>query len=119
MKSVGSAVVTPERWSLGAEGAFSPPIARSIVTEASRPCLPRHVRLRFDPVRGKYVVLAPERLLWPDAVSVAILKLCDGRRDLASIADRLAREYAAPRETVVTDLLEFVQEWSDNLLLKI
>ena len=96
-----------------------PPIARSIVTETSRPCLPRHVRLRFDPVRGKYVVLAPERLFWPDTVSVAILKLCDGRRDLASIADRLAREYAAPRETVIADLLEFVQEWSDNLLLKI
>jgi pyrroloquinoline quinone biosynthesis protein D len=96
-----------------------PPGSRAIVTEESRPHLPRHVRLRFDPVREKYVVLAPEKLFWPNAVSVAILRLCDGSRDLATIAGLLAQEYDAPRETVITDLLEFVQEWSDNLLLKI
>ncbi len=92
---------------------------RAIATEASRPYLPRHVRLRFDPVREKFVVLAPEKLFWPDEVSVAILKQCDGSRDLAAIAGLLAKEYDAPRETILKDVQEFVQEWSDNLLLKL
>ena len=92
---------------------------RAIAAETSRPYLPRHVRLRFDPVREKYVVLAPEKLFWPDDVSVAILKLCDGSRGVGAIADVLAKEYDAPRGIILEDLLEFVQEWSDNLLLRI
>ena len=92
---------------------------RAIATGESKPCLPRHVRMRFDPVRQKYVVQAPEKLFWPDAISVAILRLCDGTRDVNTIADLLAKEYAAPREVILEDVMEFVQEWSDNLLLKI
>ncbi len=112
------AISTPARKER-ADAAISVASSRAIATEASRPHLPRHVRLRFDPVRERHVVLAPERLLWPDAVSVAILKECDGSRDLAAIADRLAEEYDAPRETILKDVLEFVQEWSDNLLLRL
>lgn len=92
---------------------------RAIATEASRPHLPRHVRLKFDTVRQKYVILAPEKLFWPDEVSVAILDKCDGSRSVAAIAESLANEYSAPRETILKDVLEFVQEWTDNLLLKV
>lgn len=94
------------------------PRERVIVTEATRPALPRHVRLHFDPVRQRDVVLSPEKVFWPDAISVEILKLCDGTRSVGAIADRLAAEYNAPREVILADVMEFVQEWSDNLLLK-
>jgi pyrroloquinoline quinone biosynthesis protein D len=110
---------TPEKWGAGTGAMRRPSSGRAIVTVASRPHLPRHVRLRFDPLRGKYVVLAPEKLVWPDAVSVAILKLCDGSRDVAAIAGLLAAEYGAPRGTILQDIVEFVQEWSDNLLLRL
>src|SRR5262245_56703653 len=92
--------------------------ARVIVAEETRPSMPRHVRLHFDPVRQRDIVLSPEKVFWPDEISVAILKLCDGTRTVGEIADVLAREYNAPREVILADVMEFVQEWSDNLLLK-
>jgi pyrroloquinoline quinone biosynthesis protein D len=91
---------------------------RVIVTEATRPHLPRHVRLHFDPVRERNVVLSPEKVFWPDEISTEILKLCDGSRSVGAIADALAVEYNAPRDVILADVMEFVQEWSDNLLLK-
>ncbi len=92
---------------------------RALVSEAARPALPRHVRLHFDPVRERYVVLSPEKVFWPDEISTEILKLCDGTRSVGAIADTLASEYNAPREIILADVMEFTQEWSDNLLLRI
>jgi pyrroloquinoline quinone biosynthesis protein D len=97
---------------------LSAPRARVIVTEATRPTLPKSVRLHFDPVRQRDVVLSPEKVLWPDEISVAIVRLCDGTRSVGAIADVLAAEYNAPRAVILADVMEFVQEWSDNLLLK-
>ena len=94
------------------------PRERVLVTEAARPHMPRYVRLHFDPVRQRDVVLSPEKVFWPDEVSVVILRLCDGTRSVGEIADTLAVEYNAPREVILADVMEFVQEWTDNLLLK-
>ena len=94
------------------------PRERRIMTEATVPLLPRHVRLHFDPVRQRDVVLSPEKVFWPDEISVQILRLCDGTRSVGGIADTLAVEYNAPRDVILADVMEFVQEWSDNLLLK-
>ena len=91
---------------------------RVIVGETMQPFLPKHVRLHFDPVRQRDVVLSPEKVFWPDEISVEILKLCDGSRSVGVIADTLAAEYNAPRDVILADVMEFVQEWSDNLLLK-
>lgn len=92
---------------------------RAIATEASTPRLPRYVRLVYDQVRRKWVVLAPEKVVWPDDVSVDILKLCDGRRAISEIVDELAVLYEGDRETITRDVTEFIQEWSDTLLLKL
>jgi pyrroloquinoline quinone biosynthesis protein D len=96
---------------------LSAPRARVIVTEETRPTLPKSVRIYFDPVRQRDVVLSPEKVLWPDEISVAIVKLCDGTRSVGAIADVLAAEYNAPRAVILADVMEFVQEWLDNLLL--
>jgi pyrroloquinoline quinone biosynthesis protein D len=95
------------------------PRERVLVSEAATPLLPRHVRLHFDPVRQRHVVLSPEKVFWPDEISVEILKLCDGARSIGTIADTLAAEYNAPRDVILADVMEFTQEWSDNLLLKL
>jgi hypothetical protein len=39
------------------------------VSEASRPVLPRHAKLKFDETRQVWVILAPERVLAPDEIS--------------------------------------------------
>jgi pyrroloquinoline quinone biosynthesis protein D len=92
---------------------------RAVATEASSPRFPHHVRLSFDEVRRKWVVLAPEKVLWPDEVSVDILKLCDGQRTIGDIVDELATIYEGDRETMVNDVTEFLQQWSDDLLLRL
>ena len=63
--------------------------------------------------------MSPEKVFWPDEISVEILKLCDGTRSIGTIADTLAAEYNAPRDVILADVMEFTQEWSDNLLLKL
>ncbi|MCP5081288.1 MAG: pyrroloquinoline quinone biosynthesis peptide chaperone PqqD [Alphaproteobacteria bacterium] len=83
----------------------------------ARPALPPHVRLQFDGLRQKWVVLAPERVLWPDDVSLDILKLCDGTLTIDQIVERLAKDYGADRSQISTDVLEFLQDWADRRLL--
>src|SRR5258708_40275449 len=63
------------------------------VSEASRPVLPRHARLKFDETRQRWVILAPERVLAPDEIAVEILQLCDGARRVAQMIAQLAAKY--------------------------
>jgi pyrroloquinoline quinone biosynthesis protein D len=93
--------------------------ARALVRAESQPYLPRHVRVQFDAVRQRTAVLAPERVYWPDETAVEILKLCDGARPISEIVGRLAKDYAAPPETIQADVLEFVQSWTDLKLLNL
>ena len=74
------------------------------------PRLPRGVRLREDAARGRWVLLAPERMLVPDETALAVLRLVDGARDLDAILDALAAEYAAPREEIAADVRELLAE---------
>ncbi len=79
--------------------------------------MPRHVRLQMNELRDRWVVLAPERVMWPDPVSVDVLQLCDGSRSLAEIVEKLAADYNAPPGIIKSDVMEFVQEWTDKRLL--
>ena len=80
------------------------------VSEASRPKLPRHARLKFDETRQVWVILAPERVLAPDEIAVEVLQLCDGVRRVSDMIDLLAAKYAAPREAIATDVVAMLQE---------
>ena len=84
------------------------------VSEASRPVLPRHAKLKFDETRKVWVILAPERVLAPDEIAVEVLKLCDGVRDVAAVVDELAAKYAAPREAIATDVVAMLQDLADK-----
>ena len=70
------------------------------VSEASRPILPRHAKLKFDETRQVWVILAPERVLAPDETAVEVLKLCDGVRSVGEMVDQLAEKYAAERDAI-------------------
>src|SRR4051794_24189891 len=84
------------------------------VSEASRPKLPRHARLKFDETRQVWVILAPERVLAPDEIAVEVLHLCDGERSVSDMIDQLAIKYAAPREAIATDVVAMLQDLADK-----
>src|SRR5258706_8023490 len=84
------------------------------VSEASRPKLPRHAKLKFDETRQVWVILAPERVLAPDEIAVEVLHLCDGVRSVADMVDQLAAKYAAPREAIATDVVAMLQDLADK-----
>jgi pyrroloquinoline quinone biosynthesis protein D len=72
------------------------------------PRFPRGVRLRRDEARGGWVLLAPERILQPDAVAVEILTRVDGRSSLAQIVDSLVTTFTAEREQIDADVRAFL-----------
>lgn len=92
---------------------------RTVVRPGSKPSLPKHVRIQFDPVRGAYAVLAPEKVFWPNDVSLDILRRCDGLTEVSDIVRDLAAEYDAPADEVTGDVTAFLQEWADNLLVRL
>jgi pyrroloquinoline quinone biosynthesis protein D len=84
------------------------------VSEASRPLLPRHAKLRFDETRQRWVILAPERVLAPDEVAVEVLQLCDGVRSVEQMIDQLAEKYTAERDAIGTDVIAMLQDLADK-----
>ncbi|MET0576812.1 MAG: pyrroloquinoline quinone biosynthesis peptide chaperone PqqD [Mesorhizobium sp.] len=91
---------------------------RTLLSLDSTPSLPRHVRIQFDPVRQAYAVLSPERVFWPNEISLDILRRCDGRSKVGAIIADLAAEYDAPENEVAGDVMTFLQEWADRLLVR-
>jgi pyrroloquinoline quinone biosynthesis protein D len=87
---------------------------RMTVTESSIPTLPRGARMRFDESRQRWVLLVPERVLAPDDIAVEVLKLCDGKRNVGSIADELAAKYVAPRDEILRDVIEMLQDLAES-----
>ena len=84
------------------------------VSEASRPVLPRHAKLKFDETRQVWVILAPERVLAPDEIAVEVLQLCDGVRSVEAIIDQLAAKYAADRGAISADVIAMLQDLADK-----
>ncbi|MER8752952.1 pyrroloquinoline quinone biosynthesis peptide chaperone PqqD [Mesorhizobium sp. M1050] len=92
---------------------------RAIVSLRSVPSLPKHVRIQYDPVRQAFAVLSPEKVFWPNEISLDILRRCDGRSTVGHIIAGLAADYEAEQEVVAADVIAFLQEWSDKLLVKL
>lgn len=92
---------------------------RAIVTAASSPKLPRHVKLRHDTARNAWTILAPERVFTPDAIAVAVLKLCDATRTVEDIAQELSRSYNAPRDRILADITAMLQDLADKGVVKV
>jgi pyrroloquinoline quinone biosynthesis protein D len=74
------------------------------LTLESRPHLLRGVKLKNDQVRKTWVLLAPERYLRLNAISVDILQRCDGVAALSTIVDDLAQKYSADRTLIERDV---------------
>ena len=84
------------------------------VSEASRPILPRHAKLKFDQTRQVWVLLAPERVLAPDEIAVEVLRLCDGVHNVEQMVDHLAAKYTAERGAISSDVVAMLQDLADK-----
>lgn len=85
--------------------------------ESAVPRLAAGVRLKFDEVRGQWVVLAPERVIVLDETAVDVLRRCDGQATLSAIIDALAASYDAGRDVIALDVGELVAELADKGIL--
>lgn len=98
--------------------AASPPAPSSPLERRPRlndvPAFNRGFRLRHDPVRNAWVVLAPERLFMLDDTAVEVLKLVDGTRTVPAIVDALAERFAAPRDAIAADVDAMLQDLRDK-----
>ena len=88
-----------------------------MVAEHSVLRLAPHVKFRHDETRGRWVVLAPERLLLPDEPAVEILKLLDGSRSVGGVIDALTLRFAAPRDVIGGDVKGMLQDLVDKGVL--
>ena len=80
----------------------------------SVPRLARGVRLRFDAVRQAWVMLAPERVLFPDEIALEVLRRCDGAACVQEIAGELAAAFEAEPDEVRGDVIELLEELCDG-----
>lgn len=87
---------------------------RLIIESQTTPALQRFVKLRHDKGRDRWIILAPERILTPDAIAVEVLKLCNGNDSITNIAAQLAQTYNAPQEVIEKDIITMLQELSDK-----
>jgi pyrroloquinoline quinone biosynthesis protein D len=70
------------------------------------------MKLRFDQVRGAWVVLGPERLFLLDDHAVEVMQLVDGTRSVGAIATALAEKFTAPAEAIEADIWPMLQDLS-------
>jgi len=85
-----------------------------MIDATSKLIMPRHVKMRHDAGRGRWIILAPERLFDPDDIAVEVLKLCDGERSVKEIVTAMAKEYNAPEDEIRGDIITMLQDLSDK-----
>jgi pyrroloquinoline quinone biosynthesis protein D len=81
-----------------------------MIAPDTQPKLARGVRLREDPVRGGWNLLAPERVLRASDTAAAILALCDGTRSFTTIVDTLVLGYQVERERIEQDTAALLED---------
>jgi len=75
------------------------------VLSTNRPHLPSQVRLKWDPVRKRQVLLAPEGVLVLNQTGATILGLCDGERTVVEMVEELRAQYKRVADDEVRDFL--------------
>ena len=88
---------------------------RFLVSDSSVLAFAPHIVFRFDEVRQRWIILAPERLMLPDEQAVEILQLVDGAAGVGAIVDSLALRYTqAPRDLIAKDVVAMLQDLADK-----
>lgn len=78
----------------------------------ARPRLRSQVRIRWDSVRQRHVLLMPEKVVLLNETGAAILQLCNGERTFEEIVHELSRRYGGA--DVEQDVAEFLQQAAER-----
>ena len=89
------------------------------MTADACPQLPSYVKLHHDTARERWVLLAPERILETDETALEIVRLCDGKTSVNSMAEHLSKKYDAPAQQILTDITDMLQNLLDRRFLEI
>jgi len=76
------------------------------------------VRLHFDTRRDSWVILAPERVLFPDPIAAEILQRCDGSAHVEAIAAAVAQQFDGELDTVRSDVIELLEDLHEKGFLE-
>jgi pyrroloquinoline quinone biosynthesis protein D len=83
------------------------------------PKFPRGVKLRFDAVRGKHLLLAPERVFELDEVAVAVVNLVDGRRTIDEIVDILSTSFEEKPDVIRSDVATMLRDLAQKRVVEL
>ncbi|HKG77070.1 MAG TPA: pyrroloquinoline quinone biosynthesis peptide chaperone PqqD [Beijerinckiaceae bacterium] len=75
--------------------------------------------MREDPARGRFVLLAPERVFDTNPTAVEVLRRCDGERTFAAIVDDLATAFNADRMRVAADAAALLGELATKRMVEL
>ena len=89
----------------------------TLIPPASKPRLPRGVRLRRDEVRNVWLLLAPETIFELNGSSAEILKRCTGDKSLEDIVDDLAATFDVDRSRLESETRALLDQLHGKRLL--
>lgn len=84
------------------------------ITEETVPKLGPGVRLREDKARGQWSLMAPERMYILDDIGLVIVQAMDGETSIGAMADDFAERFGAPRNEVLADVIDMLQNFADK-----
>jgi pyrroloquinoline quinone biosynthesis protein D len=70
---------------------------------ASRPRLASKARLQWDKVEKRQMLVFPEAAMLLNESATAILKLCDGERQIEQIVDALVEQFIGADRSVIAN----------------
>lgn len=87
----------------------------SALSDTAKPRLAAKVRLKWDEVRQKPLLLFPEGVLVLNPTAHEVVALCDGRRTVAEIVKTLAEKFGS--DAIDADVRELLLKLAGKNLL--
>ncbi len=95
------------------------PEAGSALAADARPRLAPKVRLRWDRVGGRHMLLYPERGLVLNKTAADVAQLCTGEHTVSAIVDCLTAKYGSePRDVVEREVVAFLGAMVERGLIR-
>jgi len=82
------------------------------------PKLAPYARLQQDRVTGKMALVYPEGVLLLNDTGAAILRLCDGHTDLATICSQLGEQYSVSADNLLADVQTYLHRLYQRNLIR-
>jgi hypothetical protein len=80
----------------------------AVLDDAAALVRPPWARLKYCPIRGKWLLLVPERVLFPCPTTVELLERLSAPTVLGTLVHDLAQEYDAPEDVIRGDVVDLL-----------